>query len=98
MNDAIMPGAPVTLLVDGQPVAARRGQTVAAALLAHGRTVLRHTRNAGKPRGMYCAMGVCFDCVMTIDGHAGVRACMTRVEDGMHVTSPVQFKRCEQPS
>jgi predicted molibdopterin-dependent oxidoreductase YjgC len=93
MNEQrIMPGAPVTLVVDGEPVTARRGQTVAAALLASGRKVLRHTRNAGKPRGLFCAMGVCFDCVMTIDGNAGVRACMTKVEDGMQVASPVQFR------
>lgn len=97
MNDEkIIPGAAVTLLVDGEPLQARRGQTVAAAMLAHGRHVLRHTRNAGKPRGLFCAMGVCFDCVMTIDGKAGVRACMTKVEEGMHVSSPTQFKPYER--
>lgn len=94
----IIPGAAVTLQVDGRPVPARRGQTVAAALLAAGQRVLRHTRRAGKPRGMFCAMGVCFDCVMTINGEAGVRACMTRVEDGMQATSPVQFKPFERKS
>jgi predicted molibdopterin-dependent oxidoreductase YjgC len=87
----IQPGAPVTITVDGEPVAARRGQTVAVALLAQDRRVLRHTRNAGKPRGLFCAMGVCFDCVMTIDGQPGTRACITRVEDGMQVTLPVRF-------
>ena len=92
-NDGkIIPGAAVTLQVDGKPLAARRGQTVAVAMLAAGQRVLRHTRRAGKPRGLFCAMGVCFDCVMTIDGKAGVRACMTKVEDGMQVSSPVQFK------
>jgi predicted molibdopterin-dependent oxidoreductase YjgC len=98
-NDAkIIAGTAVTLQVDGQPLAARRGQTVATALLAAGRRVLRHTRNAGKPRGLFCAMGVCFDCVMTIDGKAGVRACMTKVEDGMQVQSPVKFKPFERKS
>ena len=92
----IIPGAPVTLHVDGQPLAACRGQTVAAALLAAGQRVLRHTRRAGKPRGVFCAMGVCFDCVMTIDGKAGVRACMTKVEDGMQVVSPARFKPFER--
>ena len=43
-------------------------------------------------------MGVCFDCVMTIDGEAGVRACMTKVEDGMQVNSPAQFKPYERKS
>ena len=92
----IIPGAAVTLHVDGKPVAARKGQSVAAALLAAGQRVLRHTRRAGKPRGVYCAMGVCFDCVVIIDGNAGVRACMTKVADGMQVTSPAQFKPFER--
>lgn len=94
----IQPGPALTITVDGQPVPARQGQTVAVALLAHGRRVLRHTRHGGKPRGLFCAMGVCFDCVMTIDGKPGTRACMTRVAAGMQVLSPSQFTgREEQP-
>ncbi len=95
IDDAILPGAGVTLFVDGEPVQARRGQTVATALLAQGRRVLRHTRNGGNPRGLFCAMGVCFDCVMTIDGLQGTRACMTRVEDGMQVRTPTRFESSE---
>lgn len=95
IDDAIKPGAGVTLFVDGEPVQARRGQTVATALLAQGRRVLRHTRNGGNPRGLFCAMGVCFDCVMTIDGLQGTRACMTRVEDGMQVRTPTRFEGSE---
>ena len=94
----IIPGAEVTLHVDGKPVLARKGQTVAAALLAAGQRVLRHTRREGKPRGLFCAMGVCFDCVMIIDGNAGVRACMTKVADGMQVNSPAQFEPFERKS
>ena len=94
----IIPGAAVTLQIDGTPLQARRGETVAAAMLAAGQRVLRHTRQAGKPRGIFCAMGVCFDCVMTINGAAGVRACMTKVEEGMQVSSPVQFKPYERKS
>ena len=94
----IVPGASVTLQLDGKPLPARRGQTVAAAMLAAGQRVLRHTRRTGKPRGLFCAMGVCFDCVMTIDGEPGVRACMTKVEEGMRVISPVQFKPYERKS
>ena len=98
-NDGkIIPGAAITFHVDGKSLPARRGQTVAAAMLAAGQRVLRQTRRAGKPRGLFCAMGVCFDCVMTIDGKAGVRACMTKVEDGMQVSSSVQFKPFERKS
>ena len=95
IDDAIKPGAGVTLFVDGEPVQARRVQTVATALLAQGRRVLRDTRNGGNPRGLFCAMGVCFDCVMTIDGLQGTRACMTRVEDGMQVRTPTRFEGSE---
>lgn len=91
-DSRINPGATVTLRLDGEPLQARRGQTVAVALLAAGRRVLRRTRRKGRPRGLFCAMGVCFDCVMTIDGKAGVRACMIRVEDGMQVVTPTQFE------
>ena len=92
-NDGkIHAGAIVTLQVDGVPLQARRGQTVAAAMLAAGRRVLRRTRFKGRPRGLFCAMGVCFDCVMTVDGRNGVRACMTPVEDGMQVVTATELK------
>ncbi|MBI3042729.1 MAG: (2Fe-2S)-binding protein [Betaproteobacteria bacterium] len=94
-NKPVVPGAVITVFVDGQPVQARRGQTLAAALLALGHSVLRRTRHSGKPRGLFCAMGICYDCVVTVNGETGVRACMKRVEDGMQVISPAQFKRYE---
>lgn len=94
---AIEAGAAVTVFLDGEPIAAWRGQTIAAAIVASGRRVLRRTRRAGKPRGLFCAMGVCFDCVMTVNGQPGVRACMTPVEDGMRIESPAQFKQNSRP-
>ena len=80
-------GEPVTLTVDGTPLPAHRGQTIAAALYASGRRVFRTTRVNGKPRGLYCAMGVCYDCLVEADGET-VRACVTPVENGMSVTLP----------
>jgi predicted molibdopterin-dependent oxidoreductase YjgC len=73
-----------TIEVDGRPVAAVPGQTVAAALLGAGITVFRHTP-AGSPRALYCGMGVCYDCLVTIDGLADQRACITPVRPGMRV-------------
>jgi predicted molibdopterin-dependent oxidoreductase YjgC len=70
--------------VDGETVAAQPGQTVAAALTAAGRRTLRHTL-AGSPRGVFCGMGVCFECVVTIDGLPNQRACMTQARAGMRV-------------
>ena len=58
----------VQIFVDGVAVAARQGDTVSAALLASGRDVRRSTAVNGTPRLPYCMMGVCFDCLVTIDG------------------------------
>jgi predicted molibdopterin-dependent oxidoreductase YjgC len=80
---AIERGRALTILVDGQPLEAYAGETVAAALLASGRRVLRHTDKSGAPRGMFCGMGVCYDCLVTIDGQPNVRACVTPVQPGM---------------
>jgi predicted molibdopterin-dependent oxidoreductase YjgC len=72
---------------DGEPVQAYAGETIAAALLADGRRVLRQTSRTGSPRGLFCAMGVCFECLMTVDGVGGVRTCMTPVRDGAQVST-----------
>jgi len=70
--------------VDGRLVSAEPGQTVAAALIGAGITVFRHTPT-GARRGVFCGMGVCFDCLVTIDGLADQRACVTPVRPGMRV-------------
>jgi D-hydroxyproline dehydrogenase subunit gamma len=78
-------GRPVTLVVDGAAVPAFEGESVAAALLAARRRSLRVTPKCGEPRGMYCGIGLCFECVMVIDGQPGTRTCLTPVRDGMRV-------------
>jgi aerobic-type carbon monoxide dehydrogenase small subunit (CoxS/CutS family) len=70
--------------VDGESVAAFEGESVAAALLAAGRRGLREAPRRGEPRGMYCGIGLCFECVMPVDGRR-VRTCVTPVRDGMRV-------------
>ncbi len=60
-------------------------------MLANGRRVLRHTRRGGRPRGLFCAMGTCFDCIVTVDNQSGVRACLATVQPGMQVTLPTRF-------
>jgi sarcosine oxidase subunit alpha len=81
------------LTCDGESVDAYEGETVASALLASGRRILRTSPRRGEPRGMFCGMGVCFDCAMTIDGEVGLRACMTLVRDGMSVETGVPEHR-----
>ena len=75
----------VTIHLDGAPVSAREGDTVAAALLATGVDYTRTTPVGGGPRLPYCMMGVCFDCLMEIDGVPNRQACQVRVRDGMQV-------------
>ncbi len=76
----------VVVRVDGRKVEVARGLTVAAALLAGGASAFR-TSVTGEPRGPLCAMGVCFECRVTIDGRPHERACMTLCLDGMEVTT-----------
>jgi len=78
-------GAEISLRLDGRQIRAYRGETVAAALTALGIRVFRDSPKRGEPRGLYCGMGVCFDCLVAIDGRPNVRACMTYVEPGMRV-------------
>jgi D-hydroxyproline dehydrogenase subunit gamma len=77
--------AAVTLDVDGQPVRARAGDTVAAALIAAGISPTRASPVSGAPRAPYCMMGVCFECLVTIDGAGSRRGCLVPVRDGMRI-------------
>jgi hypothetical protein len=76
---------PWTLFFDGQPVRACDGDSVASALLAAGIRVTCQTPVSGAPRGPWCMMGACFDCVAIVDGRHGVRTCMTPAREGLHV-------------
>ena len=77
--------AVVALDFEGMPVDARAGDSVAAALLAAGVLALRDTPVSGAPRGPFCMMGACFECLVEIDGAANRQACMTPVAEGMKV-------------
>lgn len=77
---------PLSIEVDGEPVQAFAGETVATVLLAQGRRAFRHTEQ-GTPRGLFCGMGVCFDCLVMVDGVENVRACLTPVADGMVIAT-----------
>ena len=81
---AVERGQRVQILVDGCVETAFEGESVAAALLASGRRGLRVTARRGEPRGMYCAIGVCFECLMVVDDRQ-VRTCQTPVRDGMRI-------------
>lgn len=75
----------VRILVEGAPVEARAGDSVSAALLASGRDVRRLTAVSGAPRLPYCMMGVCFDCLVVIDGVGNRQGCLVPLMPGMAV-------------
>jgi len=75
----------VDILVNGKPIRALRGEPLASALVAEGLLTMRRTLKTGSPRGMYCGMGTCFECLVRVNGEGFVRACMTRVEPGLEV-------------
>ncbi len=96
----IDPATPTAVAIEfqGRPVQARDGETVAAALLAAGETVFRETPVTGSPRGPHCMMGVCFDCLVEIDGEPNQQACMTLVRDGMRVARQIGAGDIAPPS
>lgn len=77
----------IRIRFNGQELAVRPGISVAAALIDNGITAWRSTRAQRRPRGAFCGIGVCFDCLVSIDDHPGRRACLVSVCDGMEVTA-----------
>lgn len=75
----------VRVTVDGVALDCREGDSVAAALFAAGVQACRDTAVSGAARGPFCMMGVCYDCLVSIDGRPNQQACMTPVRDGMTV-------------
>jgi sarcosine oxidase subunit alpha len=78
---------PVSFTFDGKAMGALVGEPVAAALLANGIRAIRAHGKSGRPRGIYCGIGQCFDCIATVDGVTGCRTCLTVVKEGMEVES-----------
>ncbi|MEU8587338.1 (2Fe-2S)-binding protein [Streptomyces sp. NPDC048664] len=77
---------PLRITVDGEPVGGTEGQTIAGVLLAAGRPAWRRGRS-GAPRGVFCGIGVCFDCLVTVGEERDVRACLRRARDNDVVTT-----------
>ena len=87
-----LPDVPmVKIIVDGEPMEAREGEMIAAALIATGKKYFRKTIKTHEPRGIYCGIGRCTDCVMTVNGIPNVRTCITPVEDGMVIETQMGY-------
>jgi len=82
---AIERGRQLSIQINGQPATAFAGESVAAVLLAHNQRIFRHTLKTGQPRGIFCGMGICYDCLVTVDGVPNIRACVTPVAEGMRI-------------
>ena len=78
-------GPLVTFTLDGKEMTGYEGEPIAAALRAAGVMVHRHTLKKNEPRGIFCAIGRCTDCVMIVDGEPNVRTCVTQLRAGMKV-------------
>ena len=74
---------------DGEKIDAITGQSVAAALMAANQRALRKTRFNNNDRGVFCGIGVCFDCLVVIDGITNQRACLIEAKPGMKVQTQV---------
>ena len=79
-------GTRVTIRVDGQPVAAHEGEMLAAAMMAAGVHRLRRSPNAGTPRGAFCLMGICQECLVRVGGEIR-QSCMVSVVPGLEVVT-----------
>ena len=78
-------GTPVTFTFDGRSLQGRSTDTIAAALLAAGVETCRTTPVSGAPRAPYCMMGICFECLVVVDGVGNRQGCLVAVRDGMRV-------------
>ncbi|WP_308289433.1 (2Fe-2S)-binding protein [Mumia sp. zg.B17] len=85
----------VTIEFEGRRYEGVRGQTVAGILLSHDVLDWRTTSVSGAGRGLFCGIGVCFDCVVSVDGVRDVRACQRRARGGELVER--QHDRLPQP-
>lgn len=72
---------------NGSPIPALPGQSIGAALIAAGHRSWRVTRFAGAPRGIFCGIGICFDCLVTVNDRPNRRACLVAVQPADRVTT-----------
>ncbi|XKH59947.1 (2Fe-2S)-binding protein [Halomonas sediminis] len=90
-------GEPVTVFVEGQALKVDSYDTAAAAVLIAGLVPSRTTPTSGSPRAPYCLMGVCFECLLDIDGVANQQGCMVKVRDGMQIRRQAGARDIHEP-
>ena len=98
IESGITRGKEIEIFVNGQPVRAFEGETIGAALAAAGIRELRRTEQLKDPRGLYCCMGTCHGCLVTVDGQPSLRACITPVQAGQQITLQEGFGKIDTDS
>lgn len=83
----------VTFYYNGIPMEGIEGEPVAAALMSAGIRVFRTTAKRREPRGIFCAIGRCTDCMMVVDGIPNTRTCVTSLKEGMRVEKQEGLER-----
>ncbi len=94
--DSYEKGKQVTFSFDGKEMKGYEGESIAAALHAAGVMTHRYTAKQHKPRGVFCCIGRCTDCVMIVNGQPNVRTCITPLEEGISVETQYGVQTKEQ--
>jgi aerobic-type carbon monoxide dehydrogenase small subunit (CoxS/CutS family) len=89
-------GEALEIEINGRTAIAYDGETIATVLFAEGVCAFRHTHQEGKSRALFCGIGVCYDCLVTVDGVSNMRACMTRVKPYMCIQTQVGLGNLEE--
>jgi hypothetical protein len=79
----------VVVLIDGAPFEGRQGDSIATVLLLTGKIGCRRSFVSGEPRGPYCMMGACFECLVRVDEIDGLQACMIPIRGGMRIETSI---------
>jgi predicted molibdopterin-dependent oxidoreductase YjgC len=82
-------GPAFTFTFEGQSISAHQGETIGAALMAAGILTFRTTRLQGRPRGLFCGIGLCFDCLVAVNGIPNQQACLVAVKPDMRVQAQI---------
>lgn len=86
----------VSFTYDGATLEGYEGEPIAVALRAAGVMAHRYTAKKHEPRGIFCAIGRCTDCVMIVNGKPNIRTCITPLEEGMKVETQYGVSRCKE--
>ena len=95
VEKGVVRGRQFEIEVDGRKIIAHEGETVGSALVAAGVRTFRHTPKQHQPRGIYCGIGLCYECAMVINGVPNTRACQTLASPGCRVETQEGLGRWE---